>query len=92
MNRAASPYQRFVVILLWLLVICLTVHFLSDLLTGRVDLLGSVTSVCNNAIHSGLLVDIIPSIVLLVLALKLLFITRLFSHSGFLPVPVHPPK
>lgn len=92
MNRATSPYRRFVVILLWLMVICMAAHFLTELQTGRVDLMGSVIKVCNNAIHSGLLIVIIPPVILVVLALKLLFMPRLFSHSGFLPVLVHPPK
>ena len=92
MNRATSPYRRIVILLLWLLVICLAVHFLQDLQIGRVDLMGSVIKVCNNAIHSGLLAVVIPPIFLVVLALKLLFMPRLFSHSGFLPVPILPPK
>ncbi|MCL4559825.1 MAG: hypothetical protein M1281_04315 [Chloroflexi bacterium] len=92
MNKAISPYRRFVIILLWLLLICLAVHFLNDLQTGRVDLMGSVIRVCNNAIHSGLLAVVISPIILMVLALKLLFMPRLFSHSGFLPVPILPPK
>ena len=92
MNRATSPYRRFVILLLWLLLICLAVHFMQDLETGRVDLMGSVIRVCNNAIHSGLLAVVIPTIILAVLALKLLFLPRLFSHSSFLPVPILPPK
>jgi len=92
MNKATSSYRRFVIILLWLLVICLAVHFLNDLQTGRVDLVGSVFLVCNNAIHSGLLTVIIPPVILVVLALKLLFLPHLFSHSSFLPVPILPPK
>ena len=92
MNRATSPYRRFVILLLWLLLICLAVHFMQDLETGRVDLMGSVIRVCNNAIHSGLLAVVIPLIIMVVLALKVLFLPRLFSHSGFLPIPILPPK
>lgn len=92
MNKSPSSYRRFVVVLLWLLVICLAVHFFHDIQPGRVDLVGNVARVCCNVIHSGVLAGVIPTIVLAVLALELLLFPSLFLHSGYLSVPVHPPQ
>ena len=91
MNSSASPYQRFLIVLLWLIVICLSSHFLHDLQPGHTDLPGSAAMACSMAIHSGLLAGVIPTVILAVLMKKVHTLTRTFTHFSVLSVPIPPP-
>jgi len=91
MNNGSTPYRRFLIVVFWLLVICLAVHFLHDLEAGHADLLGSASRVCSLAIHSGLLAGMIPAVVLAVLVLSVVFLPRLYTRFECLSVPIPPP-
>lgn len=91
MNRVSSPYPRFLIVLLWLIVICLAAHFLHDLQPGHTDLPGIAAMMCSMAIHSGLLSVGITAVVLMVLVMKLIFFPRQFARFLVLSVPIPPP-
>ena len=91
MNSGSSPYRRFLIVLLWLIVICLSVHFLHDLQPGHADLPGNAAMACSMAIHTGLLAGGIPTVVLTVLVMKGFFLPRQFTRFSVLSVPIPPP-
>lgn len=91
MNSGLSPYRRFLIVLLWLIVICLSAHFLHDLQPDHTDLPGSAAMACSMAIHTGLLAGVIPTVVLAILVMKMIGLPRQFTRFSVLSVPIPPP-
>jgi hypothetical protein len=91
MNKVSSTYPRFLIVLLWLIVICLSAHFLHDIQPGHTDLPGIAAMACSLAIHTGLLASVVTAIVLAVLVIKLIFFPRQFARFSVLSVPIPPP-
>ena len=91
MNDAAFSHRRLLTILLWLLVICVSAHFLHDLQPGHGDLLGVKASFCSQMIHIGLLLGIAPVVILVVFIIKAVFPLRLFPLFAVVSVPIPPP-
>ena len=91
MHEMPSFYQRFLVVVLWLLVLCLAAHFIHDLQPGLHELAGVAVRACQLAIHSGALGGAAPAIVLALLIAGLAACPPLVNHPGARPVPLPPP-
>jgi hypothetical protein len=91
MNNPTLLSRRMIFLLICLLVVCLSTHFLHDLQHVHGDLPGDYSHQCTQAIHIALTALAVPLIARLYLLQNQFPSPELISRFSVLPVLLHPP-
>lgn len=91
MNNTRIFPPHIIFLFLILIIFSVGVHFLHDLQPGHSDIFGSITGVCNGAIHYGIFMSMISGMILVALIVKIYTFLWQFPRLHKISVLVPPP-